>query len=191
MAKNYVKRFDEVRDLYKKNFLKTSTTTKGNKSMLEIKDSATAMKKIVHEWEPMQMPVRISHRTLNADKIYVNCKEATLKNKTKAFYLTIYIGAEIMDLLGLKVSDKLLLLVDKNNPSYLRLAKVDKNDSHGYKIGKAAATTTCHINFRYTGLLILKNASTVEVEFDLFSDQSFMIDLAKLRARGGINYVSN
>jgi hypothetical protein len=204
MTKDYVKTFKGVKKLYQKQFeqneklliekqrqRKQLQSIKGSNNMLEIKDSGIAVKKIVHDWTPMPRPMRKSYRALEADKIYVYVRANTFKkNKEKGFLLTVYIGSEIMSLLNLVPKNRMKVLLDKNNPNYLRLIKTHDDELTAYTINRNASTSTCHVDFRYAGLLMLKEGQTTEVEFDLFNDSSFMINISNFKARGGLSHVS-
>lgn len=168
--KQFVKDFKEIKPLVLQQAEAIAIS-----SNLKIHDVQQIEKYITpHKWEPMVYLTGKPERALDQSKIYLHSKKSVVKHKENAGHnLRVYIGDEIMQLLGMSPSNRLQILIDANSPNYLRFVQ----STFGYKIHRPSHTKTCNVSFKYRGVLLLKEILTHSVPFELFSDGSFMIDV--------------
>jgi len=151
--------------------------------MLEVKEAPQLPKMIAHDWQPMSVSKRCFSHSLDQDKVFLKSEATQVKYlRNKAMRLTIYIGKEILELLNIPLESHLKIFSDVNSPHLLRLVKTTDLGS-GYKLSMYTKGKTPYIAFRYHGNLILKELKTTPTPFDLYNDQSLIIDISQLKLK--------
>ena len=137
------------------------------------------MHNITHEWSVLKKEKTCR---LDSDKVYARCMHKCLKRERKSTTVIIYIGKDISDLMKFNEGERVNIFLDKNNSYFLKLKKINYTDtSDGYKLCRSDSSHIISISFKCPESLLLPKSPTVELDFDLYSDESILIDLKKLK----------
>lgn len=130
----------------------------------------------INDWE--KQLANNAPREAPKDKVLAR----VLTVKGNKYYLRIHIGLVICELLGLKLGDRLNLLINKKDPSLILLQKSEKMLS-GYRLSKSSSISSSSLclNFSYVTGSRLTLKSTETLDFELNETKMLLISLVKLK----------
>lgn len=131
---------------------------------------------VVHDWKPV---TTARNYRLESDRVYVNItRRLSCANKV-SFDVCVSFGRDIYELIQFIQGARVELFVDQNNPYFIKLKKSEGNK--GYKIISNKKSEILRTTFRIPSVIFLQETSTVECDFDLFTDSSILLNLTKLK----------
>lgn len=113
-----------------------------------------------------------SKRSLESDKIYFSL---TLKKKSITPTVILYVGKDICEIIDIKDSCNLLIMVNKNNNKILKI-KGTENKISGYRFSKRK-DMQCYVTyFRLPKDLKIDLCELKEINFDIMQDKSIILN---------------
>jgi hypothetical protein len=125
-----------------------------------------------HDWVEVS---KRSRQHLDNDKVYFRVVTKGKEN----LYGQIFIGSDISKVLQIEKGDRVLLLMDKNYSYFIKIIK--SQSSNGYKLVKHAGGNKLFFSFALPDEIKLKKSRTGEINFEIYPDNSIVIDLTELR----------
>ena len=131
---------------------------------------------VKHDWDILRKP---RNYKLASDRVYSYVRHKCLKYNKNATDMSIYIGKDIADLINVSHGGRVDVYFDKNNTNFVKIKRT--TGVNGYKIMLSHKAETLFFKFRCPSHITLKPYDTVEMDFDIFNDNSILIDLKSVR----------